>query len=120
MKPTFFYLSSCSTCIRILKELNLPETIVLHDIKGSPLDTATVDFLFSLTGNYESLINKRAKLYKERGLKDKNLTENDYRKLLTEHYTFLKRPVLILNNQIFVGNDAKTVGAMKEALSKFR
>jgi arsenate reductase (glutaredoxin) len=53
-------------------------------------------------------------LYKERDLKSKTLTEKDYKNLLLEHYTFLKRPVLLLENQVFIGNASKTV---KEALN---
>jgi arsenate reductase len=50
------------------------------------------------------------------GLKDKKLEENDYRKLILDEYTFLKRPVTIIGKQIFVGSEKKTVAAFKVAL----
>ena len=55
-------------------------------------------------------------LYKERNLKEKTLTEEDFRSLLLEHYTFLKRPVMVLGNEIFIGNTKNVVAAAKESL----
>lgn len=69
-----------------------------------------------MTGNYESLLNKRAKLYQERKLKEQKLSENDCRDLILDHYTFLKRPVFILEEEIFVGNSKKTVAALSAKL----
>lgn len=112
----FYYLSTCDTCKRILKELNLPADVKLQDIKEFPLLEVDVEQLRRLSGSYESLFSKRAKLYQERGLKDQNLSEEQYRDLLLEHYTFLKRPVLVYNDQIFIGNSKKTVEDAKKAL----
>lgn len=113
MMNTFYYLSSCSTCKRILKEINLPETIQLQDIKTNALSKKQIEHLKQLAGSYEALFSKRAQLYKERGLKNKNLTENDLKELLLEHYTFLKRPVLVYKNEIFIGNASKTIADAK-------
>ena len=55
-------------------------------------------------------------LFRQRGLHEKELSEKDYKDLILEHYTFLKRPVIIVEDQIFVGNSKKTVEAAKEAL----
>jgi len=71
-----------------------------------------------LAGSYEALFSKRAKLYKERGLKDELLTEDDYKRFILEHYTFLKRPVVVNENDIFVGNSNKTVEAAKASIHK--
>jgi arsenate reductase len=56
-------------------------------------------------------------LYKEKDLKNQDLSEEDYKNYILEHYTFLKRPVIIVDDQIFIGNAAKTVAAAKEAIS---
>ncbi|MFD2698228.1 arsenate reductase family protein [Mesonia sediminis] len=111
-----FYLSSCSTCKRILKELDLPSEFVLQDIKKQPLDKEDLDVLYQSTKSYEKLFNKRAQLYKSRELKNKQLTEADYAELLLEHYTFLKRPVFIINDDIFVGNHKNTIAQVKATL----
>lgn len=117
MDDRFFYLSTCSTCTRILKELNLPESIRKQDIKSSPLDSKTLAALADLAGSYQTLFSKRAQLYKQRNLREKNLGEQDYKQLLEEHYTFIKRPVLVLNNQIFIGNSPAVVTQAKKAIA---
>lgn len=114
----FYYLSSCDTCKRILNELKLKDTITQIDIKKNTLTTAQVKDLHKRVGRYEDLINKRAQLYKQRNLKEKSLSEQDYKTLLLEHYTFLKRPVLVYEEHIFVGNAAKTVAEAKAFLDE--
>ena len=69
-----------------------------------------------MSGSYESLFSRRALKYKALGLKDKTLSETDYKNFILEEYTFLKRPVIIINNAIFVGNSKKTVEAASLAL----
>lgn len=108
-----FYLKTCSTCSRIIKELHLPNDVVMHEIKSDPISEAMLDDLKALAGSYEALFSKRAQLYKTEGLKDKNLSEPDYKYYILKHYTFLSRPVLVYNDHIFIGNSAKTVEAAK-------
>lgn len=110
-----FYLSTCDTCKRILSSWNT-NGIELQDIKTVPMTAEQVDQMIALAGSAEALFSKRARKYKELGLKDKSLSEADIRQLIIEEYTFLKRPVLVLNDQIFVGNSKKVVEAAAEAL----
>ena len=114
----FYYLSSCSTCIRILKELNLPNHFELIDIKKTNIDEKTLDFLQSKTGSFEALFSKKAMKYKSLGLNQKNLSEIDFKKLILEEYTFLKRPILIDEQSIFVGNLADVVSKAKQHFTK--
>lgn len=116
MKGTIYYLSSCDTCKRILKDLAPTKDIVLQDIKNYPLTGIQLDELKARAGSYEALFSKRARLYKERKLKEKTLSETDYRNLLLEHYTFLKRPVMVIGEEIFIGNTKNVVAAAKEAI----
>lgn len=111
-----FYLKTCSTCIRILKELNLPSEFVLQEIKTEDITVKQLEEMKALSGSYESLFSKRSKLYKEMDLKNQQLEERDYKHYILEHYTFLSRPVIINGNEIFVGNSKKTVEAAKEAI----
>lgn len=113
-----YYLKSCSTCIRILKELNLPENVELQNIKTEAITEEQIKQMKDLAGSYEALFSKRATLYKQRDLKNKNLTETDYKNLILEHYTFLSRPVFILNNKIFIGNSKANVEAVKNELNE--
>lgn len=69
-----------------------------------------------LAGSYEALFSKRAERYKSYGLKDKNLTEPDFKKYLLDHYTFLSRPVFVIAGKIYVGNSKKNVENVIAAL----
>lgn len=96
-----------------MAELELPSSFEKHDIKTKPITGQELEELKELSGDYQSLFSRRAKLYQERMLKDKMLKESDYRNLILEHYTFLKRPVIVNKDKIFIGNSSKTVAAAK-------
>ncbi len=104
-----YYLSTCDTCKRIFKEINLPESFDKQDLKKENIGAKELEQLKQLCGSYEALFNKRARLYKERNLKAKNLQEEDFKALILEQYTFLKRPVIVNGKEIFIGNSKKTV-----------
>lgn len=109
-----FYLSTCDTCKRILNELNLSEEFERIEIKTNGIQKEDLEQLKKVSGSYESLFSKRARLYRERDLKNKDLNEADFKNLILEHYTFLKRPVIIDDERIFIGNSPKTIAAAKE------
>jgi arsenate reductase-like glutaredoxin family protein len=111
-----YYLSTCDTCKRILKELQPLDGFLLQDIKVEAITNTQLEEMKNLSGSFESLFSKRARLYKERGLGKQPLAENDFRKLILEHYTFLKRPVILYNDKIFIGNSKKVVEAAKETI----
>ena len=102
--------------MRIIKSLNLPSDFIFQDIKEEDIQVKQLEFLQTLAGSYEALFSKRAKLYKEMGLKDLTLNENDYKQYILEHYTFLSRPVIVFKDKIFIGNSAKTIEAAKVAI----
>ncbi|WP_372754193.1 arsenate reductase family protein [Labilibaculum sp.] len=106
-----YHLSTCSTCARIVKELNLSPDFPQQDIKTEAISEAQLDKMAALSGSYESLFSRRAMKYKELGLKNQNLSEEDYKNYILKEYTFLKRPVLILGKKIFVGNSKKVVAS---------
>lgn len=103
-----YYLKTCDTCRKILKEI---DTIgyTFQEIKSEPITVKQLDELFSLTKSYEVLFSRRAKKYKQMDLKNQALTAKDYRQLILDEYTFLKRPVIIDGNEVFVGNTMKRV-----------
>lgn len=116
MENQFIYLESCNTCQRILKELNLPDSVSLQNTKEHQVTADQVEFLKEQSGSYESLFNRRAQLYRGRNLHEKDLTETDYKSLLLDHYTFIKRPILIYNGTAFIGNSKKNVAAAQSAV----
>jgi len=111
-----YHLGSCSTCQRILKELEPLEGVVLQEIKTEPITPEQLEEMKNTAGSYEALFSRRAMLFRQRGLHEQRLSGEDYKNLILEHYTFLKRPVTIIANQIFIGNSKKMVEAAKEAL----
>lgn len=113
-----YHLSTCTTCKRILNELGAPSTFILQDIKPEQITREQLDEMKKLSGSYEALFSKRAQLYKERDLKNEDLSEELYENLILEHYTFLKRPVIINNDKIFIGNAKKTIEAAKKSVNE--
>jgi len=114
---TIFYLKTCDTCRKILKSVPNVERFELQDIKTQPISPEQLIEMHRLAGSYVALFSHKATLYRERGLKDKQLTETDYKDLILEHYTFLSRPVIVDGEKIFIGNNPKTVQAAIEHLS---
>lgn len=115
MKKIYF-LSSCSTCTRIIKDLKLDDSFEFQDIKTNKITSEQLDEMKKMSGSFESLFSKRALKYKAMGLKDKTISENDLKDLILEEYTFLKRPVILINDTIFIGNAKKVTAATKEML----
>lgn len=109
-------MKSCSTCQRIIKELDLGDDFEFQNIKEEAMTAEQVDAMKEMAGSYESLFSRRAMKYRGMGLNEMTLTEADYKKYILEEYTFLKRPVIIIEDKIFVGNSKKVVAAAKEAL----
>lgn len=104
-----YHLSTCSTCQRIIKELKPGKDVVLQDIKTEPITAAQLDEMKKLAGSYEVLFSRVAMKYRSMGLNKMELGEKDYKKYILEEYTFLRRPVIISGDKIFVGNSKKTV-----------
>ncbi|MDB9961784.1 hypothetical protein OAD62_06785 [Oceanihabitans sp.] len=113
-----YYLKTCSTCIRILKELDLPSTFILQDIKTEEITVKQLEHMRELAGSYGALFSKRSQRYKAMDLKNQTLTEKDYKHYILDHYTFLSRPVFIIDNSIFIGNSKASVEAVKQALNE--
>lgn len=112
-----YYLSSCSTCIRIIKDLELKEKkFDFQDIKNEKITAAQLAEMKKMAGSYEALFSRVALKYRALGLDKKQLTEEDYKNYILQEYTFLKRPVIITGNKIFVGNSKSTVAAVKAEL----
>ncbi|MCB9227902.1 MAG: ArsC/Spx/MgsR family protein [Chitinophagales bacterium] len=118
MTKKIYYLKTCSTCQRILKEIEAEKHgFELQNIKEEPITEKQLAEMGKMAGSYEALFSRKAMKYKSLGLKDKTLTESDYKKYILEEYTFLKRPVAIIGNAIFIGNSKKVVEDIKKALA---
>ena len=111
-----YHLSTCTTCQRILKSFDLSK-FELQDIKSEPITKEQLRDLKNKVGNYESLFSRRAMKYRAMGLHERDLTEADYEKLILQEYTFLKRPVMVINNAAYIGNSKKVVQKALDAVT---
>tara|TARA_R110001599_G_scaffold32965_1_gene107362 strand:- start:4876 stop:5256 length:381 start_codon:yes stop_codon:yes gene_type:complete len=111
-----YYLSTCSTCKRIMDSLNLSD-FEKQDIKTNAITADQLDEMKELSGSYESLFSRKAMKFRSMGLNEMTLEEKDYRKYILEEYTFLKRPVFIVDGQIFIGNGKKVVEELAALLN---
>lgn len=111
-----FHLSSCNTCQRIMKDVGIDDSFERQNIKEINISEKELDLAKEAHGSYEALFSRRAMKYRGMGLNEKTLSEADYKSLILEEYTFLKRPVIFFGEQIFVGNSKKVVAAAKTAI----
>ncbi|CAD0003223.1 arsenate reductase family protein [Flavobacterium salmonis] len=113
-----YYLASCDTCRKIIKSLPKDNDLVFHDIKQNPITETELEEMYQLSGSYEALFSKKAQLYKSMDLKNKSLTEADFKKYILEHYTFISRPVFIIDGKIYIGNSQQNILQVMKALGE--
>ena len=116
-----YHLGNCTTCQVIIKETGIlrpgrEDIFERQDIKIEKITAAQLNEKKRLTGSFEALFSRRALKYKEFGLKNIQLAEKDYRDYILSEYSFLKRPVVIIDDKIFVGSEKKTIEALKKEL----
>jgi len=113
-----YYLSTCDTCKRIISDLGLKEKgFVFQDIKTEKMTSTQLEEIQKSVGSYEALFSRIARKYKELGLSEQVLTETDYKTYILQEYTFLKRPVICIGNNVFVGNTKAVIEQVRHALS---
>lgn len=112
-----YYLATCATCQKIIASLGGLDHFEHREIKSQPITAQELDAMKQLSGSYESLFTRRSMQYKARNLKDQTLTEDDYRNLILDHYSFLARPVFIIGDKIYIGNSKKSVDGVRDALN---
>lgn len=108
-----FYLKTCGTCTKILKMLDLSDW-QLRELKSAPITEEELAEMYTQTKSYETLFSRRSTQIKAREIDVKTLEEKDFKKLILEHYSFLKRPVFLTDKEIFVGNDKKNLEDLEE------
>ena len=111
-----YYLGTCDTCSRIIKELGLKnKKFIFQDIKTEKITKEQLEEMKKMAGSYESLFSRVALKYKT--LNPKPVSEVEYKNLILQEYTFLKRPVILYKDRIFVGNSKSNIA---EALKVIR
>lgn len=103
-----FYLKTCGTNKKIMIPLDLSDW-ELREIKSQPVTEAELEEMYEKTQSYEALFSKKSTQIKERGIDVSSLKEQDFKKLILDHYSFLKRPVFITDKEVFAGSDKKNL-----------
>ncbi|MFL5764458.1 MAG: arsenate reductase family protein [Bacteroidia bacterium] len=112
-----YYLATCSTCTRIIQELGLKnKKFEFQDIRTEKITPAQLAEMKKMAGSYEALFSRVALKYRALGLDKMKLGEEDYKKYILQEDTFLKRPVIIIKDKIFIGNSKNNIAAVKAAL----
>jgi arsenate reductase len=111
-----YHLGTCNTCKRIISELIPGPEVELQDIKKTAITAKQLDEMKTLSGSYEALFTKRSMKFRAWNLKDKALTENDFRDLILKEYTFLKRPVIIIDDVISIGSAKSEIDKVRDLM----
>jgi arsenate reductase (glutaredoxin) len=111
-----FYLDTCSSCRRILKEISPSSDFLLQNVKETPINEEQLNMLANLSGSYESLFNKQARKYREFELFKKDLSEDDYKTWMLKEYTFLKRPIFVINSSLYICKNKENIGNLKDKI----
>ncbi|MBN2165833.1 MAG: hypothetical protein JW717_06100 [Marinilabiliaceae bacterium] len=111
-----YFLDTCSSCRRIIKDINPGMEFKFQNIKLQPINEDQLDYLASINGSYESLFNKQARKYRKLELFKKDLNENDYKQLILNEYTFLKRPIFVIGTSIYICKNKSNIGNLKDRM----
>lgn len=112
-----YHLGNCTTCQAIIKKTAIDKKgFVMQDIKFEKITPEQLEEMKRLAGSYEALFSRRALKYRDWNLKEKKLTENDFKNYILQEYTFLKRPVVIIHDKVFIGSEKKNVEALAKAV----
>ena len=113
-----WFLSTCSTCQRIIKSLPNADKVEWQDIKTNPVSLEDLNRLVALAGGVEPLFSKKARNYRILGLHERVLNDREMEEWILKDYTFLKRPVVVIDGQCFVGNSPAVVAGLSTAMEK--
>lgn len=104
----------CTTCQRALRYLQERGVTIrnFRDVRAQPLTREEVEDLARKAGGAETLFSRRALKYRQMGLHEQQLSEDDLLRLMTEEYTFVTRPVIVRGDRATAGFSAKRVDAL--------
>jgi len=104
-KIEFYWLPNCSTCQKAKNfiERHGIRNYELRDIKENPLSRVEVEKMAKMLGGASELFSKRAIKYREMKLNERELSNSEMLDLMTEEYTFLKRPILVIDGKAEAG-----------------
>jgi arsenate reductase-like glutaredoxin family protein len=105
-----FGIKTCDSCKRAISAL--PVTAEFIDVRGTPLSKTELSKFLNIFG--ESLVNKKSKTWRDLDENSKALTQD---KLITKFPTVMKRPVIQVNSEYFLGWSKNTEHNIKNQLN---
>lgn len=109
-----YWLPYCTTCqkaVAYLQEKGVPIR-GYHNLKEQPLSEDEVRDLAAKVGGVETLFSKRAMKYRQMGLHEQQLSDDDLVRLMAQEYTFVTRPVIVRGDRATAGFSAKKIDAL--------
>lgn len=102
---TFYGLPNCSTCQKALRRLDYHrvQPTKMRNIKEEPLTREEIERLAKMLGGAANLFSRRSVKYRELGLRDRTISEDEMLDLMASEYTFLKRPILVIDDKAVAG-----------------
>lgn len=106
-------IKTCDTCRKALKELNASgHEVAFVDVRTEPVDTETLTEWIDLLG--PDLVNRRSTTWKGLSTDDRAMadTADGAVALLSDHPTLMKRPVIQIGADTFLGWTPKVRSAL--------
>lgn len=113
-KIEVYWLPHCTTCQKAAEELKSKnvEVAAWRDMKSEPLSRREVERLAEKVGGASELFSKRARKYRALGLDKRELSDDEMLQLMSDEYTFIKRPVIVRGNRATAGWTSKTFACL--------
>ena len=106
-----YWLPYCTTCQKAAAHLQSRGVPVraFRNLREQPLSEDEVRDLAAKVGGVEKLFSKRAMKYRQMGLHERDLPEDEMVRLMAQEYTFVTRPVIVRGDRATAGFSAKRV-----------
>ena len=102
---TFYWMPNCSTCQKAKGWLERRGVKIadFRDIRDMPLTRKEVEGLVKMLGGPAELFSRRAIKYREMKLNEREVPPGEMLDLMTDEYTFLKRPIMVIGKNATAG-----------------
>jgi arsenate reductase len=104
-KPTC---STCKTALGLLKEETDEEIELYEYYREAPTQKELRELLQMLGLKAEQIVRRKESLYKEK-FADKNLTQKEWIKVLSQHPILIERPIVIKDGKAIIGRPPERV-----------
>lgn len=115
-----FHYANCSSCRKALTALQASGLeIEERDIFRQRLTANEIrGILTELGQSPHDLLSRRSTPFRELGLAEKTLSEDELIQLMSEHPALIRRPVILGSNEHLIGFSAKALGEMIASIER--